>query len=249
MTNGTESDIILPMLKELCGGFLNLVYPINCHICRNKLDPDNTYHLCIECLSKIRLNPPPYCRGCGRSFAGTDICNECRLNKHHFDEVYSAGLYEGVLKECVHLFKYNRKLVMRKLLGKLLIDFARSHINMEKFDFLVPVPLSGVKLRARQFNQSEMLAGEMNKVFKLPVVNNRLKRVKITPSQIELPRKKRLKNVEGAFAVHGNSYFKDKNILLLDDVLTTGATVNECARILKSAGTNSVAVLTLARGA
>jgi len=195
------------------------------------------------------LNPPPYCRSCGRSFAGTDICNECRLNKYYFDEVYSVCLYEGALKECVHLFKYNRKLVLRRLLGKLLIDFAKSNINMQKFDFLVPVPLSGVKLRERQFNQSGILASEINKVFKLPMADNRLKRVKVTPSQVELPKKQRLKNIEGAFAVQGDSGFKDKNLLLLDDVLTTGATVNECARMLKGSGAGSVTVLTLARGA
>jgi len=137
---------------------------------------------------------------------------------------------------------------MKDLLGKLMLDFAGRNIDPDEIDFVVPVPLHPVKLRERQFNQSEVLAAYLAKKLNKKIVKDRLKRIKYTMPQTELKREQRLKNVNGAFRAKRDSNFEDKTILLVDDVLTTGATLNECAKALKDAGAKRVIAFALARG-
>jgi len=147
----------------------------------------------------------------------------------------------------IHLFKYQRKAPISKALGKLLARFATDWWDGNKKDYiLVPVPLSARKLRAREFNQSLILARHVAKAIKLPVDYMSLRRIKDTPPQSLLKRDERKKNVRNAFKVSGNA-LKGKKVILVDDIATTGTTLNECAKALKRCGAKEVICLVLAR--
>lgn len=128
-----------------------------------------------------------------------------------------------------------------------MIDFARDYIPMQKFDLVSAVPIHPSKLKIREFNQSAMLSQNIGRFFKIPVNNNILKRTRATLPQSELSRRKREQNVKGAFSLNYKK-IKDKTILLVDDIYTTGLTINECAKVLKQNNSGNVMVFTLARG-
>jgi len=226
---------ILSPISNFWYVLLNLLYPQNCLICNLKLKAIRPGSICEDCSNKIRINEIASC-----------LVNEA--DKFAFDAVLHAANYDDVIKRCIHLFKYENKVQMKDLLGKLMSDFAGRNIDPDEIDFVVPVPLHPVKLRERQFNQSEVLAAYLAKKLNKKMVKDRLKRIKYTMPQTELKREQRLKNVNGAFRAKRNTNFEDKTVLLVDDVLTTGATLNECAKALKDAGAKKVIAFALARG-
>ena len=128
-----------------------------------------------------------------------------------------------------------------------MIDFARNYLDMETIDLILPVPLHKVKQRQRQFNQAHLLAKSLSHAFAIKLNDSLLVKTKLGPAQVNLTQQERLKNVQSAFRVKDSKVLKDKNVLLIDDVLTTSATVNECSKMLLEAGVNRVEVFTLAR--
>lgn len=214
---------------------LNLLYPQNCLICNYKLETQCSSLICETCWNKIRINTTAYSvEGDGEGFA--------------FDNAFYAATYDDTMKRCIRLFKYEGKIQMVTLLGKVMTDFANKNMNVHEIDLIVPVPLHPLKLRERQFNQSEMLATYLAKRFNKKIIINRVKRIKYTLPQTELKREERLKNVKGVFLAKKYSGFEDSTILLVDDVFTTGATMHECAKSLKDAGAKKVIAFALARG-
>ncbi len=171
-------------------------------------------------------------------------CGDCREKPPKYDRAISAAIYETALAEAIHLFKYSKKANWSKPLGRLLHTRVS---DFGKLDVILPVPLHAKRLRQREFNQSLLLAREVSLAFGIPLQVNNLRRVRWTQPQIELNGDERRKNVRGAFEVKWPDQVQDQSILLIDDVFTTGATVNECARVLKKAGTEVVNVLTVAR--
>jgi ComF family protein len=160
-----------------------------------------------------------------------------------FDAAYSFGFYEGELRELVHLFKYGRVQTLAKPLGRLL---ALALPREESFDVIVPMPLHWRKRWQRGFNQSALLAHEMSRRTHIPV-KNALRRVRFTATQAGLTNAKRRQNVSGAFRAKRERALDGQRVLLVDDVMTTGATAASCARALKIAGARQVTLLTLAR--
>lgn len=160
-----------------------------------------------------------------------------------FDAVLSFGEYEGVLRKLIHLFKYSRISPLAPRLGALM---SRALPRDARFDLLVPMPLHWRRRWRRGFNQSELLARALSQRTGIPVVNA-VRRRKSTPAQAGLTGAQRRVNVTGAFAVKKREFVEGRNVLLVDDVLTTGATANACAAALKRAGAGRVTVLTLAR--
>jgi ComF family protein len=149
------------------------------------------------------------------------------------------------LREAIHLFKYQKKTALGKRLTRHLSGFLPP---IPPADGLVPVPLHPKRLRHREFNQSLIIARTLGQIYRLPLLPDLLLRVRPTSPQVELHRKDRAGNVRGAFQIRrGVPDLEGKHLILVDDVLTTGATVNECARILKKAGVEKVYVVTLAR--
>jgi ComF family protein len=217
-------------------GILGFIYPPRCQICAKVLDMLSGEMLCETCHSSIRLNDLPVHNGCK-----TDTC--------HYDAFYSVCLYEGAIKECMHDFKYNGRFTAEKLFKKLMIEFAEKYIDIRRFDWLIPVPLHRVKQRQRTFNQSAILGACLSKRFRLPMLNGNLCRIRQGKPQMMLPKSKRLKEIKDSFRIKNTIPLKARTVLLVDDVFTTGATVNECSKVIKEAGARSVEVFTLARSA
>jgi len=175
------------------------------------------------------------------------LCSRCLRGRWHFEVHRSCGLYEGALKEAIHRFKYLHEFPLLRVFGDLLYPTLQTLSRDYPVDLIVPVPLHIQRLRERGFNQALLLARELSKRTGIPYPERALKKIKNTPFQTTLKGKERRKNVKGAFHVDKNEEIEGKSILLVDDVYTTGATVNECARTLLDGGAKSVAVLTVAR--
>ena len=216
-------------ISTIAKNLVNLVYPLHCASCGKALDPLDESGVCSFCRTKIRPNPKSHVASSG------------------FDRAYSACLYEETLKELIHTFKYKRRISLSKLFAHLLTDFINVNPEIaEKSDLITFVPLHNSRLRAREFNQSKLLASKISDSFKIPLVDT-LDKTRMTRNQNELSRNERLVNLSGAFRIRRNTNLTGKSVLLVDDVMTTGATLDECAKALKDSGAIEVRCLTLAR--
>lgn len=243
-------------MRELLAVLLHLLFPTPCQICQAPLDARRRHLLCGRCWDKIRPPKDPLCPRCGLplpsphalTFSPDHLCGTCREQKAYFSFARAAGLYEeeGVLRKAILLFKYGKKAALGHHLGRLMAEASYGRVEVTSYDCLVPVPLSPEREKERGFNQSLILAEALGGRFGVPVERKALVRVRPTGPQ-EGSRKAREENVRGAFAVIRPEQVAGKRILLIDDVYTTGATVNECAKVLMKAGAQKVAVYTLAR--
>lgn len=245
--------MIINMLRSLLNGLIELVYPRTCLVCKNGLGEKTQINdfVCTVCLEKLKRNLPPFCYRCGRHLKANNlaknICSSCIKRPLHFDRAFSPYIYEGVIKELIHKFKYKNKDYLGKFLSNLMVEFINEYnLPLEFMDFIIPIPLHKTKLREREFNQAEVLGNFIAQEFNKLTLNNCLLRHRRTKTQTELEEKERLINVKDSFSVNQEDNLKNKNILLIDDVLTTGATCSEAAYALKKAGANIVFVLTLA---
>jgi ComF family protein len=177
---------------------------------------------------------------------GTVLCGLCRQGAFVFEQARSFGWHEGTLRSLVHLLKYDGFRPLAKPLGRKLADVTKS-FGAISFDLVLPVPLHNKRQRMRGFNQSALLATRLSRIYGLPAGTKDCVRVRDTPPQTGLRAKERRKNVDGAFHVPRPEGVKSRRVLLIDDVLTTGATANACARALLEAGAEGVWVATLAR--
>ena len=233
-------------------GFLNLLFPPQCLLCRTPLFPcpaEPPEILCAGCLADIPLNTPPFCRRCSHPLPTglDDFCLTCCKRDPHFDRAWSACLYEGVLPRLIHLFKYGQKTGLRKPFAGLMKNFLNSyHIHLQECDLIIPVPLHAVRFRERGYNQAYLLSDLLGEYLNVPVQTQALLRCRPTAFQARLAQKERWTNISGAFKIKHSQGLRNRTILLVDDLLTTGATVSEAAGVLKSAGARKVYVLTLA---
>ncbi len=239
-------------MKNFIHGIIDIIYPKICHACKKKMTALSIDEvICIECWAKIKKNTPPFCHSCGRDMRGKkslkNTCLNCIKRPLQFDRAFSPCLYEGVIKELIHAFKYQKKDYLGITLAKLMIDFIKEYnLPIQFMDLIIPIPLYKTKLREREFNHAFILSKYLGAEFNKEVSAERLSRNKNTKTQTELKDNERFSNVKGCFSVPQENCVKNRNILLIDDVLTTGATVSEAALALKNAGANIVYVLTLA---
>jgi ComF family protein len=215
--------------------------------------------ICANCSGTYLGVESPICSICGAIFKSREgedhHCGECLNAPKRFRMARSVGVYDNVLMAAIHCLKYKEKIQLARPLGVLLFMAFCRYWNMANINLIVPIPLHKKKLRIRGFNPSFLLVKEWALIVKslnralpvIPVAVDILVRKKWTESQTSLGRKERLQNVKNAFDVSDSSKVKRKNILLVDDVYTTGATANECAKVLMRAGAERVDVLTLAR--
>jgi ComF family protein len=203
--------------------------------------------LCPDCAREIKWIGDPLCPRCGRPFPkGTDshLCSDCLRQKHHFDWCRAVVAYQGVMAEAIQRFKYHGEIQLADSLGWFWKKMVLEDLPIEA---IIPVPLHPSRLRERGFNQALVLGRILGRILDKRVLSKGLRRIRNTVPQVQLDHSQREKNVRGAFTVRETREIGDKNILLVDDVLTTGATVNECAKVLKKAGARQVFVLSLAR--
>ncbi len=231
------------LLKEMIG----LIYPPFCEICAVRL-AQTEYHICNQCLGKIKVNSPPFCKYCSRhlSYERTS-CGECIGERSYLKEVWSWGIYRDVLKKCLHLFKYKKRPYLINLFRKGLLEFSERTFAIKNIDIIVPVPLYSAKLKERSFNQSEVIAKIFSRHYRLGLEDS-LSKIKWTKPQNQLTKCERQKNIKNTFIVKDKKRICGKKVLLVDDIFTTGSTLNECAKILLKAGAEIVYGFALARG-
>jgi ComF family protein len=226
----------------LISGFLNILYPSQCPACGNPSDTFRTSPICSSCWSKINRFTGPSCALCALPFTSeyAAVCGQCMKKRPPFSKVIFYGIYEGVLAEAINQLKFHDLRRLSKPMGTLLVD-----LELPVIDGILPVPLSIKGLRERGFNQSLLMARVLSKSSQVPLFMDILWKKKETLPQIGLSRKERSTNLKKAFAVKGD--IRGLRLLLIDDVMTTGATVTECSNVLMKAGAQEVTVLTLAR--
>ncbi len=231
---------------------LSFVYPELCQLCREGRATPAESFVCSRCRAEVRLIEPPLCERCGAPYQG-DIsvpfeCAKCRATEFFFRSARSAALARDPLLEVIHRYKYQRALWFEPLLADLLIGAARPELSRERWDWIVPVPLHPTKRRQREFNQAERLGKHLSAATGIAQNCGLLRRVLPTQSQTHLSREERWENVRRAFAMRRGGKLQGERLVLVDDVFTTGATTNACARVLKAAGAGEVCVWTVARG-
>jgi ComF family protein len=231
---------------------LNLVFPPVCPTCKTLLGgKGKNLIMCPDCHKAIRPVLPPYCPHCGLPYPSGDkeghLCSPCLKQRWYFEIHRTCALYEGALKEAIHRFKYGGVFPLVSVFGDLLQPTFQNLTRDYPVDVMVPVPLHIRRLRERGFNQALLLVKELSKRTGIPYEERALKKIKDTPVQITLKKRERRKNLTGAFQVKDQEAIQGKTVVLVDDVYTTGATVNECSRALLKAGAERVAVLTVAR--
>lgn len=227
----------LDQLKSRAADFL---FPQHCLGCGREGD-----FLCLTCCRGLPRLLPPLCPRCGRPLIREDHCSVCHKWQLEIDGVRSPFLFEGLMRQVIHQLKYNNFRALALPLARLLSEYWET--RSLPVDVIVPVPLHARRLRERGYNQSGLLARELGKLINLPVVEGSLLRLGDAPAQVRAPNAEiRLKNVLGVFSCHDGE-LQGKRILLIDDICTTGATLDSCAIALKRAGVSSVWGLTLAR--
>lgn len=238
------------MPRPFVNAILDLLFPPLCHVCRRFIPEAGALHICPSCLEDIQVLGSPLCQVCGIPFTGAGAdhpCGACLKARPSFDSARAALLYEGHCRELVHAFKYRNKTHLRRPLALLSAAVLREFVASRGPDVIVPVPLHVRRLRSRGFNQALLLGELLAREWGLPLARRALARVRWTEPQIGLPADQRRENVKGAFAVSGRPVLAGKKVLLVDDVLTTGSTAEECSRVLKRSGAAEVTVITVAR--
>ena len=227
------------------------LFPPICLVCGSRETYRREHLICEACIDSISLIRHPFCIHCGKPFLTESdrdhLCGDCLTQKSYLTIVRALGKYEGVLQKLIHQFKYKQQFAVSNILEFLLDGYQKKDINFCSYNFSVPVPLHRSRLRQRGFNQSVLWGKILEKKYNLPLKRMVLQRIVCTPPQIALRGKERKNNVRNAFKVKNSELVNGKTILLLDDVYTTGATMNECARVLKKAGAFRVDGFVIAR--
>lgn len=232
-------------LKKCLAAFKDALYPMNCtcDVCGEELVADTRYRLCSECVEKLPFVGEHRCLSCGMPLKDeSDYCNRCQYEKFAFVKNRSPLTYDGETKKMIYALKFGRKKYIAQTLGALMADeFLKSGMQA---DIIVFVPMTQKEEKKRGFNQSALLAYEVGGRLNIPVLPALVK-IKDTSAQKELHGKERSINLEGAFSC-AFEQVKSRRLLLIDDIFTTGATANECAKVLLKAGAREVNVLTSA---
>jgi len=234
---------------------VDIVYPPRCHMCSQFLPADedlpSSHHLCRNCLADLTPITHPICTVCGLPFhtsKGQDhLCENCLRKRPWYDLARSPFLYSGPLMKAIQRFKYNSETQLTPSLGALFFSSAIELIPNPRDFLTIPVPLHRRRLRERGFNQSLLLAKALSSYLGTQLDYLCLIRKRHTRAQTGLGKEERRKNVKDAFSVISPHIIEGRKIILVDDVFTTGYTLNECARTLKKSGATAVICLTLAR--
>jgi ComF family protein len=244
------SNWLLTAGREVGEGLLHLFLPACCHVCGIPLSPPHS-QLCDACRTAVLIDPSPCCPRCaamiGPFAAPADRCTLCRNDSFAFESVIRLGPYQGRLQEVVLRCKHRSNEGLAELVGEWWAASAKQRFDGLAMDCVVPVPLHWLRRWQRGYNQSGSLAFGLAARLHLPLEKWWLKRIRNTASQKALSATARKENVRGAFQVRSTAQLRGRSILLVDDVMTTGATAHEAARVLRAAGARRVVVAALAR--
>ena len=224
--------------KYFANNLFDFILPRFCCSCKTKLSV-NQDTMCVDCLSKIQRSTSTRLQ---REFERKFLSNKI------ISEFYSPFVFEKdkELQHAIHALKYDKKFPVGIFLGKVLATEIKNSKTDWKFDLIIPVPLHQLKKAERGYNQAYYIAKGVETIFKVKASDRVVKRIKYTESQTTMNLNEREENIFGAFKVKWNTQVRGKNILLLDDVITTGATISECGKILLEAGATKVYAASIA---
>ncbi len=236
-------------LNETLRDIADVIFPPRCLGCVEILPNRHLQAFCASCREKIRFINGSHCQICGMAFfdspAPDHLCGNCLEKTPSFSIARAVASYETLILDAIHQFKYGRDISIGAALASFMAEFDFPDFDFTDYSVIIPVPLHIGRLRERGFNQSLILAKAIGKKYSISINFSLLKRNKSTLTQTGLDKIQREKNIRGAFTVTDNA--KGKNVILIDDVYTTGATIDQCAKTLIKAGAGKVSVLTLAR--
>ncbi|HKA61219.1 MAG TPA: ComF family protein [Methylomirabilota bacterium] len=239
--------------RRWTGVLLDLVFPPFCPACDAPLSEERRGPLCARCWEALERIGPPWCRTCGVPMAAalratdTPLCGSCRLRPPVFAYARAGARYGDVAREALHALKFKGRRGLAGPLADLLVEGGTAWLPMGRPDLLVPVPLHPRRQRERGFNQASLLARRIGEAWGVPVRDDVLVRVVATASQTALESQARRSNVRDAFRLRHPESVASRHVVVVDDILTTGATVSECALTLQAGGATTVGVLTVAR--
>lgn len=252
---GLWREVVFPRVCEWVRAGVSLVYPEVCDLCgREPAGPAEGFvgQACRSMPGHLKRIDPPYCDRCGLPHAGEIlgeyVCGNCSGVELGFRRARAALESTPFLLEVIHRYKYGKAVWLEGFLAAHLVEAAAEEVLAEGCDGIVPVPLHPGREREREFNQAERLAVHLARATGLPLENRLLRRRAATRSQALLDRRERSKNVAGAFEVRGDRSLDGRRLVVVDDVLTTGATTSAVGAVLRRAGAADVVVWTVARG-
>jgi ComF family protein len=244
-------------------GLLGLLYPEVCQLCRQEPAGPASGYVGEACRARVKPLKAPYCQRCGLPYAGEIsspfTCANCAETPLHFDYARAASIADGPVLDAVHRYKYSDARWLQPFLAGLLCDAALPELRADGWSMVVPVPLHSVKQRERGFNQAEALGSPLARALAIPLRTDLVHRAAPTHTQTTLSRQERAENVSRAFhAGAGPGWFpwsrrapapriRGESVIVIDDVLTTGATANAVARELRRLGASRVCVWSVAR--
>ena len=243
-------------MEDFASVLTSVVFPAACRLCDAPLLHARRLPICETCLSSFQMILPPICNLCGQVMPvsaplseAAPACRDCIQGKFGFQAARSFGVYEGALAHAIVLLKYERLEPLGTFFAAQLLQLVRSDAQLLPADLVVPVPLHRQKRKDRGFNQVDLFARPLARRLRLPYRPVLLMRSRPRPEKHLLSQEERWEAVRGAFAMRQGDRVDNLWVLLLDDVMTTGATLDACARALRDAGARSVLGLTVARAA
>lgn len=238
-----------PAIEKALEPLKSLFFPSHCAHCAKRVEEGSDW--CADCAVQIERVKPPRCEVCSQPYDGLTsefVCPNCRGEEFSFICAVTVARSHRTVRDVLHRLKYNREMWLARVLAEIQREgFEDPRLAGMEFDALVPVPLHPRRLRERQFNQAALLAEHLARSSQIPVCEF-LRRTRFTGSQTRLNRKARRQNLRDAFSLRQDADVTNLNLLLVDDVLTTGSTLDACAAILIESGARSVRALTVARG-
>lgn len=241
----------MPFIRMTSTFFINTIYPHRCPSCKDIVDSDLVF--CLNCWKKLQFITKPTCSICGTplQFKISDdndiVCTNCLLKKPYYDKAVSCFIYNKTISKAIFEFKFYKKMFLSKFFAKFIYRVAAQYLD--QVDYIVPVPMSLKRLRWRGFNQALLLAKNLGTLSNKEIIRDLIIKTKHTKAQAKLKNKDRIKNLKSVFVINEKylEKIKDKNIAIIDDVITTGTTINECSKVLKRYDVSKIFVFSIAK--
>lgn len=240
-------------IRAAADAVVSVLFPAPCRVCRRPLSTASRVPVCAECLGALRRIVPPFCRDCGRPFppilasSVSPVCHACLRHAYRFDLARNFAYYDDNMVRLLTLLKHEPAAPLAAWFAERIEEVVRAEPAVGEVDWVIPVPLDRTRFRERGYNQAELIARPLASRLRRPLSTRLLRRLHPRPPKLKLSRRERWETVRGAFEVPPRTQLTNARVLLVDDVLTSGATLDACARALRSAGAATVRAVTVAR--